>query len=244
MPHKQSGGGSSFLLTIRKVFASAFIIVTFGAYAIHDRMSNTNNQADLNSLALPTDDAANLVLSPTAVAYVPTPTATDTAVSPTLTSTVLPPTETSIPATVTAIPITLNKPVASPTNLPSATPLPPSPTPTIPTSTPMPPTPIPPTPTRSGLYRNGQYIGIVADAFYGTVQVKVIVAGSKISDVQFLDYPHDRRTSQLINMQATPYLRQEAIRAQSAQVNIVSGATLTSQAFIQSLQSALSQARA
>jgi len=68
------------------------------------------------------------------------------------------------------------------------------------------------------------------------------VQGGKLTDVQFLDYPHDRRTSQRINQQADPWLIQEAIQAQSANVDIISGATLTSQAFAQSLYTALNQA--
>jgi uncharacterized protein with FMN-binding domain len=60
--------------------------------------------------------------------------------------------------------------------------------------------------------------------------------------VQFLQYPSDRRTSQRINSIAMPYLRQEAIQAQSAQVDIISGATLTSEGFQASLQSALQAA--
>lgn len=91
-------------------------------------------------------------------------------------------------------------------------------------------------------YKDGAYTGNVADAFYGYVQVKVIVAGGKITDVQFLDFPQDRRTSVEINSQATPLLRQEAIQAQSANVNIISGATQTSRAFRESLSNALSQA--
>lgn len=91
-------------------------------------------------------------------------------------------------------------------------------------------------------YKDGQYTGDVADAYYGNVQVKVVVSNGKISDVQFLDYPHDRLTSQAINSQAMPYLKSEAIAAQSANVDIVSGATQTSEAFRQSLQSALTKA--
>ncbi|MCL4397520.1 FMN-binding protein [Patescibacteria group bacterium] len=103
-----------------------------------------------------------------------------------------------------------------------------------------------PVPAPSGIpqtvYKDGQFTGDSVDAFYGNVQVQVTVAGGKITDVAFLDYPHDRRTSLMINMMATPQLKQEAIAAQNAQVDIVSGATQTSQAFIQSLQSALTKA--
>jgi uncharacterized protein with FMN-binding domain len=79
---------------------------------------------------------------------------------------------------------------------------------------------------------------------YGTVQVKAVIQNGRLTDVQFLSQPGDRRQSQYINAQATPILRQEAIQAQSANVQAISGATLTSQAFVQSLQSALSQAKA
>ena len=112
----------------------------------------------------------------------------------------------------------------------------------VPTATPVPPTPIPPTATRSGQYADGEYVGPVTDAWYGYVQVKVVVQGGKVSDVQFLQYPNDRRTSQRINSIAMPYLTQEAIQAQSARVNLISGATLTSRAFVMSLQSALRNA--
>ena len=91
-------------------------------------------------------------------------------------------------------------------------------------------------------YKDGTYIGNSADAYYGSVQVKAIISGGKITDVQFLNYPQDRRTSQQINSQAMPYLTSEAIAAQSANVDMVSGASETSQAFQKSLASALSQA--
>lgn len=98
-------------------------------------------------------------------------------------------------------------------------------------------------PMMNYVYKNGTYIGSVADAYYGNVQVRAIIAGGKITDVQFLAYPNDRQTSLSINTQAIPDLKNEAIVAQSANVDIVSGATATSQAFVQSLQSALSQAK-
>jgi len=95
----------------------------------------------------------------------------------------------------------------------------------------------------TGTYKDGTYTGMQANAFYGTVQVKVTIKGGKITAVQFLNYPQDRRTSQRINSVATPWLQSEAIQAQSANVDIISGATLTSQAFMQSLQSALDSAQ-
>ena len=102
-----------------------------------------------------------------------------------------------------------------------------------------------PTPTtkQSSLYKDGSFTGSPADAFYGNIQVQVTIANGKITDVKFLQAPNDRDTSIQINQQADPMLAQEAIQAQSATVDIVSGATDTSQAFIQSMQSALSQAK-
>ena len=91
-------------------------------------------------------------------------------------------------------------------------------------------------------YKDGSYTGDVADAFYGNIQVQVTVSGGKITDVQFLQYPNDRQNSIYINQQAMPILRQEALQAQSAHVDGVSGATDTSQAFVESLSSALSKA--
>ncbi len=112
------------------------------------------------------------------------------------------------------------------------------------TPTPVPtPTPTPP-PTPRGQYIDGSYTGGVADAYYGYVQVRVTVRGGKMTDVAFLQYPNDRNTSRYINSQAMPILRSEAIQAQSAQVDTVSGASATSGAFQQSLADALSQARA
>ncbi len=96
----------------------------------------------------------------------------------------------------------------------------------------------------SGNVKDGTYIGSEVDAYYGLVKVQTTVRAGKITDVQFLEFPKDRRTSQRINSIAMPYLQQEAIQAQTANVDIVSGATLTSQAFQMSLQAALNSATA
>lgn len=105
------------------------------------------------------------------------------------------------------------------------------------------PVPVPvPAPAPAGQYKNGTYTGVAADAYYGTIQVEAIIQNGALADIQFLQYPSDRSTSVRINSRAMPILKQEAISAQSANVNIVSGATDSSQAFQQSLASALSQA--
>ena len=91
-------------------------------------------------------------------------------------------------------------------------------------------------------YKDGTFQGQAIDAYYGLVQVQVSIQGGSIQSVQFLQYPNDRRTSVQINSIAMPYLQQEAVQAQSANVNIISGATLTSEGFQMSLQSALQAA--
>ncbi len=115
-----------------------------------------------------------------------------------------------------------------------------------PTSAPPRPTSIPATPTvvvSNHKFKDGQFTGDVADAYYGNVQVRVTFNNDKITDVKFLDYPQDRGHSIEINQYAMPILISEAISAQSANVDSVSGATATSGAFIQSLQSAINQAK-
>jgi uncharacterized protein with FMN-binding domain len=96
----------------------------------------------------------------------------------------------------------------------------------------------------SGKYRNGTYTGASVNVFYGYVQVQAVIQNGQIANVVFLQYPSDRSTSRYINSQAMPMLTQEAIQAQSANVNGVSGASATSQGFVQSLGDALSQAHA
>ena len=99
------------------------------------------------------------------------------------------------------------------------------------------------TPKAGTSYKDGEYTGDVADAQWGVVQVKAIIKDGKITDVQFLQYPNDRSRSVRINSTADPELTSEAVQAQSANVDIVTGATDSSEAFIQSLSDALSQAR-
>ncbi len=96
----------------------------------------------------------------------------------------------------------------------------------------------------SARYADGAYRGPVVDAYYGLIQVQAVVQGGQLADVRILRYPSDRLTSVVINRRALPRLRREALRAQNAEVDFVSGATLTSEAFVRSLDVALRQARA
>ena|ERR1035438_9749160 len=100
----------------------------------------------------------------------------------------------------------------------------------------------PSTSSSSAKFKDGSYTGSTADAYYGSVQVEVTISGGKITNVKFLKYPDTHATSVAINQQVMPYLEQETIQAQSTKVQLISGATFTSQAFVQSLNSALSQA--
>jgi len=100
-----------------------------------------------------------------------------------------------------------------------------------------------PTQTSSAIYKDGTYTGAVADAYFGNVQVEAVVSNGNLSDVQFLRYPKDNRTSAGKSSHAMPILKSEAISSQNANVNIISGATQTSRAFVQSLGSALTQAK-
>ncbi len=94
----------------------------------------------------------------------------------------------------------------------------------------------------SGL-RDGTYTGAAANTRYGPVQVQITVSGGSITDVQVPEYPSSNGRDQQINSRALPTLMDETIQAQSAQVDMVSGATYTSTGYRTSLQSALDQAR-
>jgi uncharacterized protein with FMN-binding domain len=114
----------------------------------------------------------------------------------------------------------------------------------VPSPTPTPAPTIAPTPTtQTGQFKDGTYTGSVADAQWGYIQVSATISQGKITDVQFLQYPSDRSRSVRINQYADPELRSEAIRAQSAEVDIITGATDSSEAFMQSLSDALAQAQ-
>lgn len=215
MSQLRSKRTSPVLITLRKLFVSGFVVTSFVAYAVHDRLVN----ADPSNAAAPDESGeSNLLLTsnrivPTVIVPVPASQGADAVFEQTI------PQQASVPS---ATPVT-----------PTVTPIPPTATPVPATATPKP----------QGQYVDGVYTGPTVDAFYGLVQVQATVQNGQLTDVQFLQYPSDRRTSQQINRFAMPYLKQEAIQAQSAYINIISGATLTSEAFAQSLYSALNQAK-
>lgn len=85
------------------------------------------------------------------------------------------------------------------------------------------------------------YAGPGVDMQWGTVQVTIVVKGKRIIDIQ-ATAPTERQRSAFINQQAVPMLRQEVLQAQSATIDVIGGATMTSDAYYQSLVSALQAA--
>jgi uncharacterized protein with FMN-binding domain len=84
--------------------------------------------------------------------------------------------------------------------------------------------------------------GTVAQTQWGPVQVQLAVASGKITDVSVVQYPNGNGRDQEINSQALPVLIKETVTAQSAQIDMVSGATVTSNGYLESLQSAIDKA--
>ncbi|OGZ68616.1 MAG: hypothetical protein A3D35_01170 [Candidatus Staskawiczbacteria bacterium RIFCSPHIGHO2_02_FULL_34_9] len=92
------------------------------------------------------------------------------------------------------------------------------------------------------MMKNDSYIGDLVDAFYGPMQVEAVISSGKLTDIKLLQYPNDRGNTIRISDESLPVLKSEAIQKQTANVDIVSGATQTSEAFMKSLASALTKA--
>lgn len=92
-------------------------------------------------------------------------------------------------------------------------------------------------------YKDGKYIGNSADAYYGRVQVGAVISQGKITEVNILKYPDERQNSTRLNKDALPQLQKSAITIQNANVDCVSGASLTCAAFQESLANILAQAK-
>jgi len=89
---------------------------------------------------------------------------------------------------------------------------------------------------------NGTFDGNTASTRWGPVQVRIVVMDGKIVDASALQAPSGDSRSRSISQQAVPYLVQETLAAQSAQISGVGGASYTSNGWYQSLQSALKKA--
>jgi uncharacterized protein with FMN-binding domain len=122
-----------------------------------------------------------------------------------------------------------------------------SPPPSPPSAQPVSAAPAPkaastPSPTPVNRAADGTFTGADVPTRYGDVQVRIVVSGGRLTDVKALQLPTDRARSAEISQYAGPALRSEAIQAQSANVDIVSGATFTSEAYAESLNAALQEA--
>jgi uncharacterized protein with FMN-binding domain len=89
--------------------------------------------------------------------------------------------------------------------------------------------------------RTGSFTGSAAGTPYGTVQVRAVMTGGKLTDVVVLQQTDGGRSAS-IDAYALPILKSEALKKQSADVDVVSGATYTSSGYAQSLQAALDAA--
>jgi uncharacterized protein with FMN-binding domain len=98
-----------------------------------------------------------------------------------------------------------------------------------------------PAPTKAAAKGSGTFTGAVVQEPYGLVQVQITLSAGKITDVTAVQLPTHGRSG-FISQSAAPILQGEAISAQSASIDLVSGATYTSEAYAQSLQSAIDQA--
>jgi uncharacterized protein with FMN-binding domain len=86
------------------------------------------------------------------------------------------------------------------------------------------------------------YTGDVVSTQWGPVQVEITVENGRITRSEAVQYPTENRRDQEINAYAVPQLNSEAVSAQSASIDAISGATVTSEGYVQSLQSAIDQA--
>jgi len=123
----------------------------------------------------------------------------------------------------TATPGTTATPGSSATPWPTATPRP--------TATPTPAAP------------SGSATGDAVDYPYGRLQLRATLVRGRLTNVETVQLQPSSGHSQAIDAQALPLLREEALRASGANIDVVSGATYTSEAYARSLQSAIDRVR-
>lgn len=103
--------------------------------------------------------------------------------------------------------------------------------------------PSPAVPSTPGPYKDGSYTSPVVDAYFGPVQIKTTISGGKITDIVALKYPNDQGESRQISNRSLPILKSEALKAQSAKLDNVSGATQTADGYKQALAATLAMAK-
>jgi uncharacterized protein with FMN-binding domain len=86
------------------------------------------------------------------------------------------------------------------------------------------------------------YTGSRVNTRWGIVQVQITVKNGRITNSKAIEYPYNNRRDQEINNYALPILNADVVKAQSANIDAISGATVTSDGYLRSLQSAIDQA--
>lgn len=97
-------------------------------------------------------------------------------------------------------------------------------------------------PAAAAAAKSGTFTGATAQTRWGPVQVQIVVANGKITSADAVQYPNGNGNDQRINSYAIPVLNGEAVTASSAKIDMVSGATVTSDGYLQSLQTAIDKA--
>lgn len=97
-------------------------------------------------------------------------------------------------------------------------------------------------PAHAATSKTVTYKGPIEDTRYGPIEAIIKVKKKKITKVELAAAP-DTDRSQFIDEQAAPLLRDEVLKAQNAKVDVISGATVTSEAFIESLGKAVKKAK-
>lgn len=91
---------------------------------------------------------------------------------------------------------------------------------------------------------DGTYTGASTQTEWGPVQVQITVSSGKITNVDVLSYPDTEKKSIQINENALPTYKEEALTAQSSNIDQISGATETYKGFTGSLQDSITQSEA
>jgi uncharacterized protein with FMN-binding domain len=89
---------------------------------------------------------------------------------------------------------------------------------------------------------SGTFTGATVQTRWGPVQVQIVVANGKVTSADAIQYPTGNGNDARINSYAIPKLNAEVVQAQSAKIDMISGATVTSSGYLQSLQDAIDQA--
>ena len=204
---------------MKKFILSIFVILSFGFYVISQNTGNSsNNLLSLSSTNSSDTNTGNNIIP---INIVPTSSNTNNPYNNSQSNT-----NQQVNITTTFAPETSSTSKNNPTPIKTVTPT----------------TVSAPIVKKIGLYNDGTYTGDPAFAYNDNVQVKVIISSGKIADIQFIQYPTRGRSGSISSF-SLPTLKQEAIQAQSANIDAVSGASYTSPAFVQSLTSALDQAK-